>query len=186
MWVTYHSLGNQAVPLAYAFDAERGSAAPDFTELLMERQSDGTYALAHFSYQPPGGGRSDLDLPVPVYKRDSVRISFYSAKRWTDVSAGLTRMQQAGDGWADARPIVFGQAGHWYEAQYSSIPPDDHLPDLVAFLATHWGACVAAGGACFLASVSCIELDWYTLNAYRKCNAFDQRFKRELLEQVGP
>ena len=66
MWVTYHSLGNQAVPFAYAFDAERGSAAPDFTELLMERQPDGTYALAHFSYQPPGAGRSDLDLPVPV------------------------------------------------------------------------------------------------------------------------
>ena len=66
MWVTYHSLGSQAVPFAYAFDAQRGSAAPDFTELLMERQPDGTYALAHFSYQPPGGGRSDLDLPVPV------------------------------------------------------------------------------------------------------------------------
>ena len=66
LWVTYHSLGSQAVPFAYAFDAQRGSAAPDFTELLMERQPDGTYALAHFSYQPPGGGRSDLDLPVPV------------------------------------------------------------------------------------------------------------------------
>ena len=30
LWVTYHSLGNQAAPFAYAFDAERGSAAPDF------------------------------------------------------------------------------------------------------------------------------------------------------------
>ena len=148
----------------------------------MERQADGTYALAHFSYQ--AAGHSDLDGSVPAFKSDSVRISFYYAQRWTDISAGMTRMQQAADGWVGARPIVFAQAGYWYDTQYSDTPADDHLPDLVAFLATHQDSCLA-GGACFLASVSCIELEWYTLNVYRKCNAFDRRFKRELQGQVA-
>ena len=34
--------------------------------------------------------------------------------------------------------------------------------------------------------MSCIELDWYTLNVYRKCNDFDRRFKAELQVQIGP
>ena len=148
-------------------------------------QADGTYEQRHFSYQALGVGRSDFDGPVPSFKSDSVRITFYSAQRWTDVSAGMTRMQQAAYGWAGARPIVFNQAGYWYDTQYSDIPADDHAPDLATFLATHQAACLA-GGACFLASVSCIELGWYTLNVYRKCNDFDQRFKAELQAQIGP
>ena len=143
--MTYQSLGNQAVPFAYTFDAARGTETPDFTEMILERQADGTYEQRHFSYQALGVGRSDFDGPVPSFKSDSVRITFYSAQRWTDVSAGMTRMQQAAYGWAGARPIVFNQAGYWYDTQYSDIPADDHAPDLAAFLAIHQAACLAGG-----------------------------------------
>ena len=86
--------------------------------MIMERQADGTYALAHFSYQ--AAGHSDLDGSVPAFKSDSVRISFYYAQRWTDISAGMTRMQQAADGWVGARPIC---TSYLNQAQIHEIDP---------------------------------------------------------------
>ena len=186
LWVTYQSLGNQAVPAVYGFNAERGMHTPDFTDLILERRADGTYQQTHFSYQPVGAGNSDFDGPVPEFQNESVRITFYAAKLWPNVSTGMTRMQRAANGWEGARAIVFAQAGYWYETNYDLQGyADAHLPELAAFLSTHQAACMAAG-ACFLASVSCIELDWYNNNPNRKCNAFDRRFKSEVQGQIGP
>ena len=182
-WTLYESFGNQVDPFVYRFDGARGSDEPDFTDLIMERQADGTYQQTHLSYQPTGTGNEDLEGAVPEYWAGAVRISFYHARYYPNISAGMTKMQQGPNGWAGARRIVYAQAGHWYETNKDDRT-EDHLPELVDFLAAHQAVC-SGRDACFLSSVSCIELDWYTLHTWRKCNAADQRFKSEVMGHIG-
>ena len=157
-WTMYESFGNQLNPGSYAFQASRGSDEPDFTDMIMERQADGTYQQIHFAYQNTGTGYDQLEAAVPQYQNETLRISFYHAQYWPIVSTAMTKMQQGPNGWSGARRIVFAQGGNWYETN-SDDRTASHLPELTAFLATHQSAC-AASGACFVASTSCIELSW--------------------------
>jgi len=184
MWAQYQVFANQLNPYVYNFTASRGSEGPGFTEMIMERHADGTYTLLYFVW----GDVADLAAAVPAYRSGLVRVSHYKAALWQDVSAGMTSMQQAPNGWVGARQVVHAQAGHWYDADTyagQGITTANHLPGLTAFLAAHQAACTAAGAACFISSTSCIQSS--TLGQkWRRCNANDQQMKSELEEQVGP
>ena len=191
-WAQYQAFANQLDPYVFNFTASRGSSGPAFTDMIMERQADGRYQQVHFNhqvwYQADGTLLVGLEGAVPEYRSGLVRVSHRHAKHWSHVSAAMTSMQQAPNGWAGARRVIFGQAGHWYDVDsaVTGITTANHLPELAVFLTTHEAACAAAGTACFLTSTSCIELSWWFAQPWRKCNANDQQMKGELKEQVGP
>ena len=190
-WAQYQIFANQLNPYVYNFTASRGSEGPKgFTDMIMERHADGTYTMLYFVWSDDQSDFADLAAQVPTYRRSGlVRVSHYLARLWSDVSAGMTSMQQALNGWADAGQVVHAQAGHWYDTNSyaeKGITRDNHLPDLTAFLEAHQATCTAAGTACFISSTSCIEASANVGQNWRRCNENDRFMEDELVAQVGP
>jgi hypothetical protein len=171
-------------PGYYSFHSERTTEGAQFTDLIWERQLDGTWSLVHDSFVCGGycDGESSqwhttdmgaAQFPaegLPQHSANHVRLSFFGAHLFPETAHDLEYLRDAPDGWNAARQILYIQNGRWY-ANGRAGTPEGYHPDLLTFLTDHTGLCGQSHVDCFIATISCVKELTVELWKWSKCDS---------------
>ena len=186
-WATFQALANQIEPYIEAYSPDKGFLNKRWVDIVWQAHANGSYTLQHYHWLNTTG-LAALGAPVhqafalPAWSADRVRLTFAHCLLWPNCTTAVAGMNEAPGGWAAARRLLYVQSGAWYD-RYNYLV-DEYAAQLATFLAQHAPTCEQAHVDCFVASVSCLELDAWPY-ANQRCNANDQQMNAQLSAQLG-